>query len=126
MKTRLRVPLALAVTTCLIAAAGRYGAGQAGTPASGRTAAAAGQLPGVDPGFLSALEWRFVGPPRGGRSVAVVGDPIDPLVFYFGSSHGGGWKSTDAGGRWGSLSGGYVKTSPGGALDGSWSNPAIV
>ncbi len=55
------------------------------------------EYPSVDAGFLSALEWRFVGPYRGGRVVAVAGVPDDPLVYYFGAAHGGVWKTTDAG-----------------------------
>ena len=38
---------------------------------------------------LDALEWRCVGPHRGGRVVAVAGDPVDPMVFYFGACAGG-------------------------------------
>ena len=33
---------------------------------------------------LDALKWRCIGPPRGGRVVAVAGDPEDRGVFYFG------------------------------------------
>jgi len=80
----------------------------------------------VDASLLGGLEWRFVGPPRGGRSVAVAGDPSDPLVFYFGSTHGGVWKTTDAGISWRNVSDGFLKTSPVGAIDVSLSNPAVV
>ncbi len=51
--------------------------------------------PSVDAGFLSALEWRFVGPYRGGRVVAVAGNPDDPLVHYFGAAHEGPVRSHD-------------------------------
>jgi hypothetical protein len=37
--------------------------------------------PNVDSSFLSALEWRFVGPYRGGRVVAVAGHPGDPHLY---------------------------------------------
>ena len=40
---------------------------------------------------LDALKWRCIGPPRGGRVVAVAGDPEDPRVFYFGACAGGVW-----------------------------------
>jgi hypothetical protein len=59
-----------------------------------------GAYPVVDASFLSALEWRFVGPYRGGRVVAVAGVPGDPLVYCFGAAHGGVWKTTDAGMNW--------------------------
>ena len=126
MKTLPRVPLALALTGCLVALAGQGAALQSGNQASGTAAGAPQQMSRVDPSFLSALEWRFVGPPRGGRSVAVVGDPNDPLVFYFGATHGGVWKTTDAGASWQNLSDRYFKTSPVGAIDVSLSNPQIV
>src|SRR5213594_3021796 len=38
---------------------------------------------------LDALKWRCIGPPRGGRVVAVAGDPEDRGVFYFGACAGG-------------------------------------
>ena len=53
--------------------------------------------PSVDDSFLAAAKWRFVGPYRGGRVLAVAGAPDDPLTFYFGAAHGGVWKTTDAG-----------------------------
>ncbi len=75
----------------------------------------------VAPSFLNALEWRFVGPVVGGRSEAVVGDSKHPLVFYFGSAHGGVWKTTDAGIYWRNVSDGFFKTAPVGAIDESLS-----
>ena len=82
--------------------------------------------PSVEPGFLAALQWRSIGPHRGGRTLAVVGDPQDPLVFYFGATHGGVWKTTDAGTYWRNVSDGFFKTAPVGAIDVSLSNPAVV
>ena len=46
---------------------------------------------------LRGLTWRLVGPFRGGRAVAVVGDPTRRQVFYFGAVDGGVWKTTNAG-----------------------------
>ena len=37
---------------------------------------------------LSGLEWRDVGPMRGGRSFAVAGVPSQPDTFYMGSVGG--------------------------------------
>src|SRR6266436_9141634 len=48
--------------------------------------------PGPD-ALLRALSWRCIGPFRGGRVVAVAGDPADPAVFYFGACAGGVWKT---------------------------------
>src|SRR5688572_8098194 len=108
MKNFVKVSWALIAATCLI------GAIHAGSnlEIAAQSTRAPGHVNGVDPGFLSALEWRSVGPHRGGRSIAVVGDPNDPLVFYFGATHGGVWKTEDAGTYWRNLSDGFFKTSP--------------
>ena len=47
------------------------------------------------PNFLDKLEWRNAGPFRGGRVVAVAGDPRDRNTFYMGSTGGGVWKTGD-------------------------------
>ncbi|MCU0646965.1 MAG: glycosyl hydrolase [Gemmatimonadaceae bacterium] len=52
---------------------------------------------------LAALRWRLVGPFRGGRVGAVVGDPTQRLVFYMGAVNGGVWKTTNAGQSWTNL-----------------------
>jgi photosystem II stability/assembly factor-like uncharacterized protein len=80
----------------------------------------------LEPGLLSGLEWRSLGPPRGGRATAVAGDASNPLVFYFGASHGGAWKTIDAGVTWNNVSDGFFKTAPVGAIDVSLSHPVVV
>ncbi|HEY2093921.1 MAG TPA: glycoside hydrolase [Thermoanaerobaculia bacterium] len=47
-----------------------------------------------------AMEWRGIGPFRGGRTVAAVGVPQQPNVFYIGVNNGGVWKTTDYGRIW--------------------------
>ena len=84
------------------------------------------EYPIVDAGFLSAVEWRFVGPYRGGRVVAVAGHPDDALVYYFGAAHGGVWKTTDAGGNWRNVSDGFFEFPAIGALDVSRSDPDVL
>jgi photosystem II stability/assembly factor-like uncharacterized protein len=54
----------------------------------------------VEPGLLSHLRWRMIGPFRGGRTVAAVGVPGEPDLFYIGVNNGGVWKTTDAGRTW--------------------------
>ncbi len=54
----------------------------------------------VDPGFIDHLDWRLVGPFRGGRVLAAAGVPGQPQHFYFGSVNGGVWESNDAGRTW--------------------------
>ena len=118
----------LSISVAVVAAMGLIAVKQAGSVAQTvpQSSRAVGQVTGVDPGFLSALEWRSVGPHRGGRSIAVVGDPKDPLVFYFGATHGGVWKTEDAGTYWRNVSDGFFKTSPVGAIDVSLSDPAVI
>ena len=76
--------------------------------------------------FLSALEWRFVGPYRAGRVLAVAGVPNDPLVYYFGGAHGGVWKTTDAGINWRNVSDHYIDFPSIGALAVSPSDPNVI
>src|SRR5690348_10764605 len=54
----------------------------------------------VDPSLFQQLQWRSVGPLRGGRVLAVTGDPVDARKFYFGSVNGGVWRTDDAGRTW--------------------------
>src|ERR1051325_8951117 len=58
--------------------------------------------------LLKALQYRSIGPYRGGRSAAVAGVPSQPFVFYYGATGGGVWKSTDGGINWESISDGSV------------------
>jgi len=53
-----------------------------------------------DPSLYAGLQWRLIGPFRGGRVNAVSGVPGRPNEFYFGSVNGGVWKSVDAGRVW--------------------------
>lgn len=71
----------------------------------------------MDPKSLKALKWRCIGPVRGGRVVAVAGDPNDPMVFYFGACAGGVWKTIDGGLYWRCISDGYFASASVGALD---------
>jgi photosystem II stability/assembly factor-like uncharacterized protein len=54
----------------------------------------------VDGSYISGLQWRMVGPFRGGRALAVSGVPGQPEHFYFGSVDGGVWESFNAGRTW--------------------------
>ena len=62
------------------------------------------------------LEWRCIGPFRGGRVVAVAGDVRQQNVFYFGACAGGVWKSDDAGTYWQNITDGWFNTASIGAL----------
>ncbi len=53
-----------------------------------------------DPGQLSALKWRNIGPFRGGRISSVSGAIGVTGTFYVGLPQGGIWKTTSAGQTW--------------------------
>lgn len=76
--------------------------------------------------FKGLLEWRCIGPFRGGRVVAVAGDPRDRNVFYFGAVAGGVWKTTDAGTYWECVSDGFFNTASVGALAVADSEPNVI
>ncbi len=75
---------------------------------------------------LHALEWRLIGPFRGGRVVAVAGDPARDQVFYMGSTGGGVWKTTDGGVFWENISDGYFKRASVGAIVVAESDPNVI
>jgi len=53
-----------------------------------------------DSTYFNAMQWRCIGPHRGGRTVGAVGVPSQPNVFYIGVNNGGVWKTTDFGRTW--------------------------
>ncbi len=54
----------------------------------------------VEPKLFQEMRWRSIGPFRGSRTVAGVGVPSQPNVFYIGVNNGGVWKSNDYGRVW--------------------------
>src|SRR6516164_5405624 len=83
------------------------------------------QLSGAATKF-DALKWRCIGPPRGGRVVAVAGDPEDRGVFYFGACAGGVWKTVDGGIYWRCVSDGFLGSAAIGALAVAPSDPNVI
>src|SRR5437016_1355623 len=76
---------------------------------------------------LKVLQWRQIGPFRGGRSTAVAGVATQPLVFYFGGVGGGVWKTSDGGINWEPISDGSVfGTASVGAIGLSDSDPNTI
>ena len=55
------------------------------------------------------LEYRFLGPYRGGRATAAVGIADRPFTFFMGSTGGGVWKTDDAGNTWENVSDGQIE-----------------
>ena len=75
--------------------------------------------------LYEGLEWRNIGPFRGGRSAAVTGVSDQPNLFYFGSTGGGIWKTNDAGNSWENLSDGYFGGSVGAVAVSDW-DPNVI
>ena len=86
----------------------------------------AAHQPAINPSLLNSLEWRLIGPYRGGRVVAVAGDQLHPQVFYFGSTGGGVWKTTDGGILWENVSDGFFKRASVGAIAVAASDPNVI
>ena len=77
--------------------------------------------------LIKALQYRSIGPYRGGRSAAVAGVPSQPFVFYYGATGGGVWKTTDGGINWESVSDGSVfGTGSVGAIAVADSDPNVI
>ncbi|MDT8320912.1 MAG: hypothetical protein RQ826_10350 [Xanthomonadales bacterium] len=70
----------------------------------------------TDTDKLEGLEWRLVGPYRGGRVTAVTGVPGKPNLYYMGATGGGVWKTENAGTTWENLSDGHFKVGTIGAV----------
>ena len=78
----------------------------------------------VPPSLLTGMQWRLIGPFRGGRVAAVTGTS-DGATFYFGSVDGGVWKTSDAGVTWNPVFDGQPIASIG-AVEAAPSNPNIL
>ena len=78
------------------------------------------------PEHLRTLRWRSIGPHRGGRVVAVAGDPHERQTFYFGACAGGVWKTTDGGVYWRNVSDGFFGSSSVGALGVAESDSSVI
>ena len=79
----------------------------------------------IDPALYDGLEYRLVGPYRGGRSAAVAGVPGKDNLFYFGATGGGVWRTKDGGGSWENISDGYFGGSIGAVAVSEWDNNVI-
>lgn len=75
--------------------------------------------------YLDALEYRLVGPFRGGRSAAVTGVPGKDNLFYFGATGGGIWKTLDGGRTWENISDGFFGGSIG-SIEVSTDDPNVI
>lgn len=80
----------------------------------------------VDPVLFQALEWRNIGPFRGGRVTAVAGHPDQQFTYYMGATGGGVWKTKNGGNSWQNVSDGYFNTVTIGAITVAESDPSVI
>jgi len=81
----------------------------------------------VPPAELAhALQWRSLGPYRGGIVESVAGIASEPNHYYMGAGGGGVWESRDYGNSWKNISDKYFKNNNIGAIAVAPSNPKII
>ena len=129
------LPLLLAAAA--VAAIGAAQSEQAAKPSAqssqaAKPAATASSAPAAAPAAPSlsdqfaGLEFRNIGPFRGGRVTAVAGVRDEPLVYYFGATGGGVWKTIDGGANWKPISDKDFKTGSVGAIGVAESDPNVI
>ncbi|MBL7994633.1 glycosyl hydrolase [bacterium] len=79
-----------------------------------------------DSSLFKSMQWRNIGPFRGGRSIAVAGHADQPYTYYFGATGGGVWKTEDGGITWNNVSDGFLKSSSVGAIEVAPSDPNVI
>ncbi len=75
--------------------------------------------------LYEGLQWRLVGPFRGGRAGTVVGVAGNPNLYYMGTAGGGVWRTMDGGNTWTCISDGYFGGSIG-AVEVAPSDPNVI
>lgn len=80
----------------------------------------------IDPAMYETLDWRLVGPSRGGRASSVAGIADDPMTYYFGATGGGLWKTTNAGATWSPITDGQIATGSVGAVAVAPTDPNVI
>jgi photosystem II stability/assembly factor-like uncharacterized protein len=80
----------------------------------------------INPEFYEGMQWRNIGPHRGGRSLGAAGSPGRPHEYYFGATGGGLWKTVDGGNDWFPVTDGQLTSSSVGAVAVAETNPDVV
>src|SRR3974390_2118549 len=88
-------------------------------------ASGTGLAQGVPTSMYGDLQWRLIGPFRGGGTGAGEGIPGNGTTFFFGAVDGGVWKTSNAGVTWEPLFDGQPVASIG-ALAVAPSNPQVI
>jgi len=80
----------------------------------------------VDPSLFKGMQYRLVGPSRGGRVTTVTGVPSQPRTFYMGVASGGLFRTTDSGATWAPITDGKVPVGSTGAVAVADSDPNVI
>ena len=80
----------------------------------------------IEETLFQTIEYRSIGPSRGGRSSIGVGIPGQDFTFIMGTTGGGVWKTTDAGTTWENISDGQIKCGSIGAIAIAPSDPNVI
>src|SRR6266542_2366470 len=80
----------------------------------------------VNPAFFQGLNYRLVGPARGGRVTTVTGVPSQPRTFYMGVASGGLFRTTDGAATWTPMSDGKIPLGSTGCVAVSESDPQVI
>ena len=104
---------------CLLASFGLFAfvLGVGPTPAPAQSDDANQENVVYDSSHFDALEYRMIGPYRGGRSTAVTGIAGKPDTYFMGTTGGGVWRTTNAGQDWHNVSDGDLDVSSIGGID---------
>lgn len=82
--------------------------------------------PTLDVGSLAGLQWRNVGPFRGGRATTITGVSGNPLLYYMGATGGGIWKTVDGGLSWQPIADGQLKMGSVGSIAVAGDDPNVI
>jgi photosystem II stability/assembly factor-like uncharacterized protein len=80
----------------------------------------------IHPDLLSTLEYRSVGPSRGGRSTAVSGFADDRTQYIMGTTGGGVWMTYDAGLSWENVTDDELDVGSVGAVEVAPGDPNVI
>jgi len=118
--------LVLAWSSCFAGEAAAQDPPAPPPPPAGDQAAEPAAPPDLRAELVKSLDWRMIGPSRGGRVQAVAGVVGDPLTYYMGATGGGVWKTSDAGHSWRNVSDTFFKTGSVGAIAVAESDPNVI
>jgi len=80
----------------------------------------------IHPDLLETMEYRSVGPFRGGRVTAVGGFPDDPHQYIMGTTGGGVWMTDDAGESWVNVTDDFLDVASIGAVEVAPGDPNVI